>query len=370
MTKLRRILVVPVPLLALFDIFTWEGAKSSFTVLLVLVLAVSVGLHLEAERYVRAWSEKPPVRPLQAARYSLILLLSAGAVTTIALLHVWSATLVWGLIVFTGIGAALARTTFDKTLTAATIALAALASVGLWHDVGVFLSMAALTGCAASFAIGTIIRNNAAKLAHTRELIAEQERTRMSADLHDFVAHEVTGIAVLAQAAATNVTDFDTKYALEKIESAARRALAEIRSLVEADDTRSTLIADDPIASFEDVVRHYFHTTDATIQVSLPNNVPPPHHAALMHRTLTEALTNIRRHALPEDVFINLADDDSHWRLEVVNDGVESGGIGTGAGSGLERLRESAKLVGGSLVSEPYGDNQWQLLLLIPKDSR
>src|SRR5688572_13127785 len=58
------------------------------------------------------------------------------------------------------------------------------------------------------------------------------ERTRIARELHDIIAHHVSGITVRAAAAAERMPSGDGRDALEAIEDTGRQTLAELRSLL------------------------------------------------------------------------------------------------------------------------------------------
>jgi signal transduction histidine kinase len=103
------------------------------------------------------------------------------------------------------------------------------------------------------------------------------------------------------------------------------------------------------------------------------------------YRTAQEALTNIRRHATPDQVAVRLdyqpdavalvVEDHGAGAMAAVREAAAgdgsgmSAGAGTipfaGAGYGLTGMRERAELLGGTLVAEPTDDG-FRVQLVLP----
>ncbi|MFC7648972.1 sensor histidine kinase [Streptosporangium lutulentum] len=141
-----------------------------------------------------------------------------------------------------------------------------------------------------------------------RRAVTEAKRAQrliLARDLHDFVAHDVSGILVQAQAAQlapgplpAQVTD-----ALRRIEAAGLRALAAmdrtVQMLHEADETRSG--AGEPLPGVDGLARlvdGYSPSVrvDLSVEPGLERRLSQET-SATVYRVVTEALTNVRRHA-------------------------------------------------------------------------
>ncbi len=107
----------------------------------------------------------------------------------------------------------------------------------------------------------------------------------------------------------------------------------------------------------------------------------PPAVAGMAHRVLTEALTNVRRHApAATRVQIRVAHsrlgEEAAITVSVTNDGVPQparpGGLNRrrhGGGFGLLGLRERVEALGGTLQARPAEQDGWQLTATIPAAS-
>jgi len=265
---------------------------------------------------------------------------------------------------------------------AALLALAAALVAAPWRvasaDAALFSLLAALM-VAAVVAVGLLRR--ADDLASSRALlrVRNDERRDIARDLHDEVAHHVTGIIVAAQAAAVTVgTDPDAAgEALARIERTGIEALESMRYLVAV--LRAPDQQQDPRRGaarwpndLQELVERFGATTGLTTTLALPaGHIPAAHRQAVL-RVAQEALTNIHRHAVGAtraDVVVTL--DYSSLRVSVTDDGrpdvsASSDVVRAGGGFGLVGLRERAAALGGSVSAGHRDPHGWQVDLMLP----
>ena len=245
----------------------------------------------------------------------------------------------------------------------ATVVLAPLVRYGLGHAAPV----AAALAWGAAVALGLILRDADAR--HRSELarIRTEDRLQVARDLHDLVAHHVTGIVVrtrAAQALAANPAApvQDPAEVYDQIEHAAAEALTATRGLV------GVLRSDEPLPSpslvLGDVVRaavgdgasvHIAHDVEATTL--------PPQVSVALHRLLLEALTNVRRHARATETRVEARSDDGDLVLEVDNDGVSA--PPREGGHGIIGMTERVEAFGGELAAGPR-DGGWRVTARLP----
>ncbi|MDP9850031.1 sensor histidine kinase [Streptosporangium lutulentum] len=210
-----------------------------------------------------------------------------------------------------------------------------------------------------------------------RRAVTEAKRAQrliLARDLHDFVAHDVSGILVQAQAAQlapgplpAQVTD-----ALRRIEAAGLRALAAmdrtVQMLHEADETRSG--AGEPLPGVDGLARlvdGYSPSVrvDLSVEPGLERRLSQET-SATVYRVVTEALTNVRRHACEAtSVGVTVARVEESVRVRVTDDG---GGYSEAAGRGgfgLVGLTERVGILGGSLSAGPQPGG-WRVEALVP----
>ncbi|MFJ5303467.1 sensor histidine kinase [Streptomyces sp. NPDC088350] len=191
------------------------------------------------------------------------------------------------------------------------------------------------------------------------------ERLAIAADLHDFVAHHVTGILVQSQVArmmAGGRPD-DLDPVLAGIERAATEALASMRRTVgvlrdtgpDAADRRPVgdlAAVAELVDGFASPVQKVTLRRDPTLPDDLPHEVQ-----AAAFRVVQEALTNVRRHAADAaEVTVALRRSGRRLEVTVTDDG--RGGTqlppaAHGGGFGLVGLTERVTALGGELRAGP-----------------
>jgi glucose-6-phosphate-specific signal transduction histidine kinase len=100
-------------------------------------------------------------------------------------------------------------------------------------------------------------------------------------------------------------------------------------------------------------------------KVELPERPPEPIEIGVYY-LVSEALTNIVKHARAESVGIEIAAADSTLSVAVVDDGV--GGARVGRGSGLEGLVDRVEALGGRLAIESPPGRGTRILAVLPLD--
>ncbi|MFF6782976.1 histidine kinase [Streptomyces sp. NPDC012510] len=247
-------------------------------------------------------------------------------------------------------------------------------------------------------AVGVYLRT----LDHRRKQVVTEarrsERLAMAADLHDFVAHHVTGILVQTQVArmmaATAPERSEMGVApdevwgsldpvLAGIERAATEALASMRRTVgvlrDHEDEPGTAdrrpagdlagIAE-LVGGFDGVGGVDGRTAVLRRDPSLHDDVPPEVQAAAF-RVVQEALTNVRRHAADAtEVAVALRCADGDLEVSVRDDGRGGARLpeaARGGGFGLVGLTERVTALGGRIRARPREDGPgWEVVAVLP----
>ncbi|MFE7262443.1 sensor histidine kinase [Streptomyces sp. NPDC057592] len=204
------------------------------------------------------------------------------------------------------------------------------------------------------------------------------QRLQLSRDLHDFVAHDISGIVVQAQAARfVAATDpFQAVLALERIEKAGLNALAAMdRTVQMLHDPEAPTTEPLPDASqLSSLVRDFTSAgaTEAHLDMTPRAAEALSREAgAAAYRIVVEALTNVRRHApdarratvaiTPTGATVEIrVTNDSGTRIAPPRRRASRGGLG------LPALTEHAEALGGTLTAGPHGNGGWQLTAVLP----
>jgi len=240
-----------------------------------------------------------------------------------------------------------------------------------------FALCVAVVGVAVMVAIYLRSRDGMRRRALTAAVTDAQraERGELARELHDVVAHHVTGMVVQAQAAMA-VSENDPLAAhrlLPGIASSGTDALTAMRRLVgtlresEPLYTATTDLHSDVQAA---VGRAEQAGVPVRLRIELPEPVPQEVGRSVL-RLVQESLTNVHKHAnAPTDVTVELTRTPTGLRLLVRDDG--KGGrvvpVGGSGGYGLVGMRERVELLGG-LFSAGEVDGGWQVLAELPLSS-
>ncbi|WP_405009017.1 sensor histidine kinase [Kitasatospora sp. NBC_01539] len=242
------------------------------------------------------------------------------------------------------------------------------------EDPGPFtLVFAVLT--AAVTAACLLLRAQDGKRLRDLAAVREAERRELARELHDLVAHHVTGIAVQARAARFVSADAgQAQAALAGIEAAADRALASMRRLVGLLREQGAPTA--PVAGLAEVraLADAFARTGPPVRLRISPDLPDPlspELAAAVHRIVRESLTNVRKHAAGA-TSVSVAVEARAGALEVTvtDDGADAAAppteAGAGGGFGLVGLAERATVLGGTLTAGPLPEGGWQVTARLP----
>ncbi|MFI6508644.1 sensor histidine kinase [Streptosporangium sp. NPDC050855] len=244
-----------------------------------------------------------------------------------------------------------------------------------------------------SFAAGTgaYLRFQLERRREAVDSVRRAERLELARELHDLVAHHITGIVVQAQAAKVVAEQKPEAVvpSLEAIANAGADALTSMRRLV------SVLRAQDeaarsPGSTLMDMRTLVERFSTAGPQVAfdigqgITDETVPPEVMTTLHRVLQESLTNVRRHAPGTgwiEADLKLADGAGldpwsgtvPWSGTTVRLRVRNYGSVTdtrisrlGGGFGLVGMAERVEALGGRLLAGPTPSGAWEVLAEFP----
>jgi len=198
-----------------------------------------------------------------------------------------------------------------------------------------------------------------------------REREQLARELHDTVAHHVSGIAIQAQAGRAIAASHPERAveALAIIEDAATRTLTELRAIVGVlRASQDTEFAPQPgVAEVEQLATD--GQTRPCVEVTLSGQFDDlsPAVGAAIYRLAQESITNARRHARhATQVTVAVTGDANHVRLTIDDDGSAAGGRAP-AGYGLVGMRERASLLGGTFHAGPTAERGWRVEAVLPR---
>jgi signal transduction histidine kinase len=243
-----------------------------------------------------------------------------------------------------------------------------------------------VVGIIAFFLVARFARSAAEAHERTRHVLVEleatrsaeteaamlRERSRLAREMHDVLAHSLSGLMLQLEGARMLSTQPNANgrlpAALDRAHHLARAGLEEARRAIAALRDEDLPNAD----RLEELAADFEH--DAQVPTRLEVFGTPraldPEAALALYRVAQEALTNARKHARPRRVELCLVYELDGIRLTVSDHGTTTAtlvpeGASAGGGYGLSGMRERAELLGGRLEAGPTSDG-FEVELWIP----
>lgn len=213
-----------------------------------------------------------------------------------------------------------------------------------------------------------LLAQEAATRAAQEEAAALAERGRLARELHDVLAHTLSGLAVRLEGARllARHTGADPRL-LHQIDGAhelARDGMIEARQVV-------ATLRGDPLPGPAQLPELLERTRHGGIPVTFTEHGDPQPLSAdsglTLYRTVQEALTNTAKHAgagTRVDIVLRWASDRIVAEISDAGGDARSARLPSG-GFGLAGLAERAALAGGRLESGPTGDG-WRVTVTVP----
>jgi PAS domain S-box-containing protein len=191
------------------------------------------------------------------------------------------------------------------------------------------------------------------ELSNSLTQVREQERTRISRELHDDLGQQLTGLKLSLswlgnrikegrETAAQNVDDM--RYQLDGAIASVRRIAAELRPRV-LDDLD---FAEALTWQTREFTRH--SGLEVTLKLDAGHLIKNNESATAMFRIVQEALTNVVRHAQASQLQIGLVEEMDMVVLSIHDNGVGFDSSGRKAGVGLVGMRERCTALGGKFA--------------------
>jgi len=192
-----------------------------------------------------------------------------------------------------------------------------------------------------------------AQLSRKILVAQEEERSRVSRDLHDGLGQLLTALRLEVDWLSKRTDEGDVQVSFGEATALIERAVGELRGICRGlrppllDDLGLEPAVEQLVEAFEERA-----SVPVDLKLELGEDLDVPGEVALcIYRVLQESLTNIRRHARARLVHVSLQLGEGGLDLAVSDNGrgfdIES--IPASPGFGLTGMQERAKLVNGSL---------------------
>jgi signal transduction histidine kinase len=231
-----------------------------------------------------------------------------------------------------------------------------------------------LVGWLAAVGTGLSLRLLDNRRRATAEQVRRAERLELARELHDVVAHHVTGIVLHAQAAriVRHKHPDQLDDSLTGIEAASSEALAAMRRVVGLlRDTDDAAPATPGPEQLGELVARF---TGPAVRLRLPDGEPgwPPEVTSTVYRVVQESLTNIARHAThARSVTVDVTQDRHAVTVEVADDAPPvPARYHRRGGYGLVGMGERVEALGGTLRAGPRAGPGWVVRATLPLPAR
>ncbi|HST80365.1 MAG TPA: histidine kinase [Kineosporiaceae bacterium] len=223
----------------------------------------------------------------------------------------------------------------------------------------------------AAVGVGLWLRMLDARARSTAEKVRRDERLELARELHDVVAHHITGMLIQAQAGQLVAGKNPAKAVdtLAGIEAAGTEALAAMRRVVgllrDTDDAAPATPGPEPLSALVE----RFNQQGPTAHLSAPDETGswPSEVTTTVYRIVQEALTNVSRHAAhARSVTVTVAEDPEGVTVEVMDDAPTAATQPHHRGYGLIGMRERVETLGGTLQAGPRPGVGWTVHATLP----
>ena len=215
------------------------------------------------------------------------------------------------------------------------------------------------------------------EMAHTEELAATRERTRIARDIHDVLAHSLTMLSVQVQAALQLLHQPPERLAakLDDIALLVRESITESRRVVGLlRETAGTSLSSGSVSTrLVGILNRFGERTGIRCIFEEQGKVQYTNtrQDETIQYVLQEALTNAHRHGAAHVVHIELQWYDTQMVLQICDDGqsadlTQSYAQGDGGHHGLQGMRERANELGGKLQAGEQAEGGFLVKLTLP----
>ena len=242
---------------------------------------------------------------------------------------------------------------------AATVILLAGARLSVATDVVVVMVLLGLGALGVRRHIANFVQLQMAR-DEIRRLAVNEERLRLARDLHDELGQTLSTMVLQSELVSLELpadTSDSTRRRLLQVMDSARNALQSMRELVTG--VRQPTLSQELAGAGAMLEAAGIRCEVAAPQLELPQ----PTEAALAW-AVREGATNVLRHSKASRCTINIATQNGHVRLTVLDDG--KGSEVLDPGHGLRGVRERIEPLGGRLSTEDLAGGGFKLTVDVP----
>jgi signal transduction histidine kinase len=237
-------------------------------------------------------------------------------------------------------------------------------------------------GSAVAVAFGSYPRWALAREQQSVASARAAQQRQLERDLHDYVAHDLSGMIVQAQAARYAAADDPVVLtaALERIEGAGHRAMSSMDRALSllrlagdvSTDGQARVTRHPGLDELPALVARFEESGSAPTTLAVHGDpvTVPREVGEVIYRACSEALTNVLRHAGSDLASVAVTLELRHRAavlevLDTTGQTSPAGPVRAAGGTGLSRLRERVEALDGALQSGPT-ERGWRLSVRVP----
>lgn len=214
------------------------------------------------------------------------------------------------------------------------------------------------------------------RLSHQLLSAQEEERRKISRELHDVIAQALTGINLKLSALKAGSQADPTR--LEAAIDSTQRLVEQSVDIVHrfARELRPTMLDDlGLIPALQTFIKAFSADTGVRVSLTVFSGIERSDGAVrtMLYRVAQEALTNVARHAQAGQVALTIRDLDGGIRMEIADDGkgFEMNGAASAQKSnrlGLLGMRERVEMIGGTFAIVSVPGQSTTISVVVPAD--
>ena len=191
------------------------------------------------------------------------------------------------------------------------------------------------------------------------------ERARMAREMHDVIAHSLSVMITLNDAAAAVESPLQARDTITQASEVGRQALAEMhRMLGMLRDGEPAELAPSPgvdqLADLVSLVRSAGLSVELAVTGDLSTMLPTAQLA--LYRIVQESLTNVLKHGRNvRHVVVQVIRQGPRVELQIDDDGLPGGHVPSPVGHGVSGMTERASLFGGHVDAGPRDGTGWRV---------
>jgi signal transduction histidine kinase len=199
------------------------------------------------------------------------------------------------------------------------------------------------------------------------------ERARMAREMHDVIAHSMSVMITLSDAAAAVESTPEARQAMKQVSTVGRQALTEMRRLlgVYRDRGPAELTPAPQLHQLSDIVSQV-RAAGLPVELVVGGDLQdaPASAQLVTYRVVQESLTNVLKHARNvRHTAVEIQYDGAEIQVRVRDDGEHRVDAGSATdGYGLLGMRERAAIFDGEIIAGPLPGRGWQVETILRLD--